>query len=160
MYKLLPKILFVLWMIVPWAAVSAQTVVWVSDDKTGGRLDQEWLDIMIRSGYQVNQDFSDQQGRALDAAEIAALNAADLIIISRDNNSADYAGDEAEILQWNSIETPLILMNAWLARNTRWRWLDSGSAVRIGTGALPDMEIAVGQDNHPIFKGFGFNDDN
>jgi len=137
---------------------SAQTVVWVSDNKSGAKLDQEWLDIMVRSGYQVNQEFSEKQGRVLNAAKIEKLNAADLIIISRDNNSADYAGDEAEIQQWNSIETPLILMNAWLARNNRWRWLDSESAIKIGA-ALPNMVIALGQDNHPIFKGFGFNDD-
>ena len=70
--------------------------------------------------------------RTLDAAKIARLNAADLVIVSRATDSGGYATDAAEIAQWNSVTTPLILLNVYIARggtgsNFRCRWANSES---------------------------------
>ena len=75
------------------SSLQAATIIWVSDNKnpTGGvAADQGWVDLLEANGHTVDLSFRNQEGRALDAAKIAALNAADLIIISRDTSSGDF----------------------------------------------------------------------
>ena len=84
----------------------------------------------------------------LDADEIDLLNAADLVIVSRSTNSGNYDEDD-EPTQWNSITTPLIQMSAYLVRNSRWKWMDSGTATN--DSGSPAMQVL--DPNHPIFAG-------
>ncbi len=126
------------------------TIVWVSDNKTpaaGVPADQAWVDLLIAQGYDVNLNFRAQQGRSLDAAEVAVLNGADLIIISRDTNSGDYASNAAEITQWNGITTPILMQVGQIAQNSRWKWVNTGSTAI----AQPTMEAMI--PTHPIFAG-------
>jgi hypothetical protein len=90
----------------------------------------------VAQGYNVDYTKGATLGngywRTLDAAKIARLNAADLVIVSRATDSGGYATDAAEIAQWNSVTTPLILLNVYIARggtgsNFRWRWANSES---------------------------------
>jgi len=124
-------------------------VIWVSDNKTpadGVPADQGWVDLLTAQGYAVDLSFRNQEGRTLDDTKIAALNAADLIIISRDIDSGSY-DDGAEPTQWNSITTPILMQIAHIARNNRWLWLDSGST----NDAQPTLQAVA--TSHPVFNG-------
>jgi hypothetical protein len=125
------------------------TIVWVSDNKTpanGVPADQAWVDLLTAQGYTVDLSFRDKQARTLDATKIAALTAADLIIISRDTNSGDY-DDGTEIADWNGITTPILMQVAHIAGNNRWKWIDTGS----NASAQPTMAVVL--PGHPIFAG-------
>jgi len=127
----------------------AATIVWVSDNKTptgGVPADQGWVDLLEANGYTVNLDFRNQEGRTLDAAKIETLNAADLIIVSRDTDSGNY-DDGQEPTQWNSITTPIILQVAHITRSNRWLWLDT-DATNDTTATLEVVE-----PDHPVFNG-------
>jgi hypothetical protein len=63
--------------------------------------------------------------QVLDAAKLAELQSADLIIMSRDVNSGGYASDDAERNQWCSITKPLILMSQHHARSGNARWFNT-----------------------------------
>jgi hypothetical protein len=75
------------------------------------------------------------------------LNAADLIIVSRTTGSANYAGAGKEAM-WNSIQTPIILMNTYLARDTRWKWMSTSSITDDAASALEVLS-----SDHPLFDG-------
>jgi hypothetical protein len=135
------------------SSVHAATIIWVSDNKSptdGVPADQSWVDLLKANGYTVNLDFRNTEGRTLDDAEIEALNAAGLIIISRDTNSGDYANGNTPT-QWNSIETPIIMQIAHIARNNRWLWIDTDSY----NDSLPPAMEAV-DTSHPVFNGVTF----
>ncbi len=135
------------------SSVHAATIIWVSDNKSptdGVPADQGWVDLLEANRYTVNLDFRNTEGRTLDDAETEALNAADLIIISRDTNSGDYANGNTPT-QWNSIETPIIMQIAHIARNNRWLWIDTDSY----NDSLPPAMEAV-DTSHPVFNGVTF----
>jgi hypothetical protein len=128
----------------------AANIIWVSQtydtDGDGVQDDLEAEDFVRSLGY----DLDVQRGNwtTLDATKIAALNAADLIIVSRSTGSDQYAGDATEIAQWNSITTPIINMTAYVARSNRWLWVNSDTINNL-TG--PTMDVLV--PGHPIFTG-------
>ncbi len=125
--------------------VQGATIVWVSDNK-GSDNDQAWIDLLVAQGYTVSLDFRNAEGRTLDAGKIDALNAADLIIISRDTDSGNY-DDGDEPTQWNAVTTPILMQIGHIARSSRWRWLDTTGAPT----ATPTLEAVL--PDHPIFKG-------
>ena len=128
-------------------------IIWVSDfyDDNGDEIpdDQPWVRLLEAHGYTVDYTMGPSPGdgywRTLDDEKIAALNAADLIIVSRNSNSGDYA-DENEPTQWNSITTPLILQATHIVRSNRWRWLDTTST----NNAIPRLQ-AIDRCN-PVFQ--------
>lgn len=94
------------------------------------------------------------------ATQVAELNAADLVIISRNGNSGDYANNASEIAAWDAITTPLLLGNGFVARANRWNW--------VGPNLAPDMQENYGFDIsaptgtmsiHPFFAGALPNED-
>ena len=132
--------------------VNAATIVWVSgsfDDNADGEPDdQPWIDMLEANGYTVDLSFRNQEARTLDDDKIAALNTAELIIISRNSNSGDYANDATEVTQWNSITAPLILQAMHFSRNNRWLWVDTTTLPN-----LSDSTINILEPSHPIFAG-------
>ena len=130
--------------------VNAATIIWVSDafdDNADGEPDdQPWMDLLEAQGYTVDSSFRSQQGRTLNNDKIAALNAADLIIVSRNSDSASYANDATEITQWNSITTPMILQAVHIARNSRWLWVNT---TNLPNASGPSIDII--EAGHPIF---------
>jgi len=95
----------------------AKTIVWISETNAnadGTYFDQGWIDLLEGAGYTV--DFRPGDWMTLDDDKIATLEAADLIIGSRNSNSGNYASDATEVTQWNSITTPLIMMTAYWSR--------------------------------------------
>ncbi len=138
------------------SSLQAGTIIWVSDNKNpsgGVAADQGWVDLLEANGHTVDLSFRNQEGRTLDATKIAALNAADLIIISRDTDSGNY-DDGDEPTQWNSIETPIIMQVAHIYRSSRWRWMDSTST----SSTTADMLAVL--PGHPIFAGVALDANN
>jgi len=135
-----------------WLALSAhaQHIVWLSETNADADLvyyDQGWIDFLEDAGYTV--DFQPGEWMTLDADNLAILESADLIIASRNSNSGNYATDAAEIAQWNSVPTPLILMTAYWVRSNRWLWINSTTIEEFS----PEAMLQVVDSTHPVFKG-------
>jgi hypothetical protein len=86
----------------------------------------------------------------VDPAKIAALNAADLIIVSRYAASGSYDGDR---LAWNQLTKPILSQNGQLCRSGTapyqyWGWCNGGN----GTTNLLVMPVLMG---HELVDGFG-----
>jgi hypothetical protein len=143
---------------------NAKTIVWVSDaqdsDLDGVPSDQGWIDFLEASGYEVNYEYGYEMTAGngywvdMDGGKLDELEAADLIIIGRATNSGDYATDFNEILDWNLISTPIIMQTAYICRNSRWQWLNTGATLDV-TDTLEVIE-----PDHPIFKDVPMIDDN
>lgn len=77
---------------------------------------------------------------------VAALNAADLVIISRSVPSADYQGAAAT---WNGLTAPTVILGGYIARQSRLGYM-AGSTI-------PDthapVRLRVAAPNHPLFAG-------
>jgi hypothetical protein len=137
-------------------------IIWVSDAQTpandfaGGKnvdpawqeqedpWDQGWVDLLTAAGYDVDYT-KDRHWRKLDEDKLAALDAADLVIIGRDTSSGAYDDDE-EPTQWNSVNTPMILMNSYIARSSKWKWFDTTKNTGDGDAPLMDFLEGVFQD--------------
>jgi len=124
-------------------------IILVTEDRDwnldGLRDDHDLEMLLVSEGHFV--DVRPNYWRELGPDKIAQLNAADLILFSRATNSASYDdGDEPS--QWNSLTTPLLQMNAYCARNSRWEWVNSGTA----TGDTPAIYLEAVAPSHPIFS--------
>jgi hypothetical protein len=95
-------------------------IAWITDTD----LDTKFTDLLEDHGYSVDRYEMLMRG-PLDPYRAGMLNKAKLIIIS--SATLDISYDDPE--GWNSITTPLILMNASLARSNRWDWVDSAAAM-------------------------------
>ena len=73
---------------------------------------------------------------------------ADLIIVSRVTSSDQYDA-AAQITGWNGITTPLLLMGPHLARNNRWKWVNT--AANPDETAVTDLELV--NSSHPFVAG-------
>jgi len=83
--------------------------------------------------------------------KLAHLRDADLVIVTRRTNSANFDDDR---MGWNTLETPLLLMSAHLTRGggyNRWHWTAGGSGD--ATAAISDIVIQPGQEHHPFLLG-------
>jgi hypothetical protein len=128
----------------------AKTIVWVSEtnaDADSVYYDQGWIDLLEDAGYTV--DFRPGEWMTLDADKLATLESADLIIGSRNSNSGNYATDTAEVTQWNSVPTPLIMMTAYWSRNNRWLWINDTAIDEFA----PEAMMEVVDSSHPVFEG-------
>lgn len=129
-------------------------VIWVSDaydDKPDGvQDDQGWVDFLKAQGYNVDYTKGAALGngywRTLDQAKIDTLNAADLVIVSRNSNSGDYING-TEPTQWNSVKAPLILMNPNFTRSSHWKWFNTTTI----NSTLPVMQPV--DPKNPAFAG-------
>lgn len=150
MARLLAIILTIGFLLAAVGPAQATTVIWVTDDSDGSNPpspdDIGWADLLTAQGYTVDRR-TGQPWRSLDAAEIADLNAADLVIVSRDTDSGQY-DDGSEPTDWNAITTPLMQMSQYLVRSSRWKWLNTGGISGTGDGVLEVIDTG-----HPIFQG-------
>ncbi len=84
--------LFIAVIILGFLPVHAQTIIWVSEwnsDANGVPYDHDWIDLLKAQGYTVTADTSGTY-EVLNTAKITALDAADLVIFSRNTNSNRY----------------------------------------------------------------------
>ena len=137
------------------------TVIWVSDNKGYGDIepnvpgDNGWVELLELEGYVVDYrnegEYVDgeQYWRTLDANKVAELEAADLIIISRNADSGSYASvADNEPNQWNAVTTPILNLNGYMARSNKWGWLNT-----TGTTRAAESMLTLVDPNHPIFAG-------
>ncbi len=124
-------------------------IIVVTDGKDAdldGRPDDVELEaFLVSQGHVV--DVRPYYWRELDPAKIAELRAADLIIFSRASDSQFY-DDGDESTQWNSLPVPILQMSAYFARNSRWEWVNSGTA----TNDTTVVWLEVVEPNHPVFQ--------
>jgi thioredoxin len=145
--KLIYLVLLLAFYLASW--VHAANIIWIAgihdDNGDGSPDDQAWVDLLEAQGHTV--DFQRGIWEQLDDSKIAALNDADLVIVSRCSYSSSY-DDGDEVAQWNSITTAIINSSTLLTRSSRWRWLD--------TTTLPnfsDTVVDIVAADHPIFAG-------
>ena len=85
------------------------------------------------------------------ASDVTALNSADLVIISRNTNSGDYASNATEVAIWDGLATPVLLGNAYISRNNRWSMVNT-AAIQVDYGF--DLSAPTGTTTvHPFFTG-------
>lgn len=86
----------------------------------------------------------------LDAARIAELRAADLVIVSRRTWSDEYCSTK-DIGIWNGLTTPLILHNPYLAESWgKWKWFKNAEEE---DAPYYLTHVAVVEYGDPIFDG-------
>lgn len=126
------------------------TIIWITENSDGSLPpspdDSGWTDLLTINGFNVER--RDIRDLDVNPTALDELNAADLVIISRDTNSGNYNGP-TEIEAWNTTLTvPLIQQSAFLVRNNRWLWFNNG-----GIPASAGNEVTVAEPDHPIFDG-------
>ena len=107
----------------------------------------EFLQELYRGNVEVNLD-ADRYNEDLSDKKKLVLEAADLVIISRDLSSKDYNAD-ADF--WNGLGVPILNHNIKLARSDGykyWDWLDGND---ISTSAFTHLAVAYADDE--IFAG-------
>ncbi len=136
-----------------WCGVTtapAASIVVVTDnidrDRDGVADDQGLIDWLVAEGHSV--DVWRNPGKALDSQGLSRLHGADLVVVSPLAESSLYFQGK-ETTQWNSLWTPLLLLNSRLAGNGQWNWVSSEAAVN---AAREDCVEAM-DPNHPLFRG-------
>jgi hypothetical protein len=123
------------------SSLYAANIVWVSDllpigsgtsDNDGGAEgvfgpgagpypDQGFVNLLSSAGHTVTR-FNPSNSNPLSAANVAALNGYDLVIIGRSIGSGSF-DSAAETLEWNtSITKPLMSTNTYMSRAARLGW--------------------------------------
>lgn len=120
---------------------SAVDILWIHEDHGPG-WDVGWKDLLTAAGHNVqDRIFTD-----LDQAAIDEMNAAPLVIFSRDTNSGNYI-DNDEVAQWNGVTAPMIVMTPYLLRSSRWKMVDATGIVDVSAN------LEALDPNDPIFDG-------
>jgi len=122
-------------------------IIIVTGDTESERGYTEFLQVIYRGNVDVQID-ADRYDEDLSDKKKAELEAADLIIISRDLSGKDY---NADANFWNELAVPILNHNIKLARrdgHDYWDWLDGSD---ISTGAFTHLAVAYADDE--IFAG-------
>jgi len=132
------------------AAVRSETltvIIVTADSADSERGYTEFLRDIYRGNVDVQIE-PDRYDEDLSEKKKQELRAADLIIVSRDNNCKDYNADSDF---WNKLTVPVLNHNIKLARrdgHDYWDWLDGDD-----TSAVLHTHLAVAHPNDPIFAG-------
>ena len=116
--------------------------------------DVGYTDVLRDAGHTVTR-YLTQNNLQSNAAMIAALNASDLVIISRSVNSAHYeTADEAAA--WNGITAPTMILGGYVLRNVRLGLTSGGTMVDVGA---TNVRLDVLDPSHPVFAGIPLDGD-
>ncbi len=99
----------------------------------------------------MNKAMQEGQNPFTTPAKLAALQNADLVVVSRKTSSGSYDNDRK---QWNELTTPLLLMSGYLTRGegqNKWGWTTgvSGDAAK----ATTDLVVEAGHAGHAFLSG-------
>lgn len=108
-------------------------------------IDYGYVTALENAGYIV-EAITDKY-KNLDAAGAAQLNTFDLVIITRNTNSADYGSDATVRANWMSVSTPVLIMSSYIARNNRLQLFNTD--VFNDNGGLTVNAIV---ETHPVFS--------
>jgi len=140
------------------ADVPAAKIVWVSfhgtDAPSAGAAgvgfteapDLAYTNMLKDAGYDVVRYV--QTG----TPDVALLNAADLVIVSRSVASSSF--QNAAATTWNGVTTPMIITGGYVARKNRMGFY-TGNTIPDTTG---DIKLTVTDPTHPIFAGIALTD--
>jgi hypothetical protein len=131
-------------------------IIWVSDahdllNPGGDPDDQGWVDLLKSQPedydvkYPKNLAGTGPWQGELSTELIQELNKADLVIVSRDASSGGH--NQPDI--WNKIGTPVILLSNYIARSSRWQWVDSTSI----NARQEYYDLQAADPEHPVFDG-------
>ena len=139
------------------ASAHAATILLVSDQAhstTGGNTrtgnpESDLIAFLQSQGHSVITPVTNEFRTFSNVQNALNSNNIDLVLVSRVTDSASYANDAAEIAAWNGITKPMLIMAPHLARNSRWRWVNSADIqepFQTDFNAFPDP-------NHPFVAG-------
>ncbi|MFO8014601.1 MAG: PEP-CTERM sorting domain-containing protein [Phycisphaerae bacterium] len=130
----------------------AGTILLVSDSAATGDHDESFVTWLGSLGHTVDTSgMAEAMREPLDAGDKAAIEAADLVIVSRLTSSGSY---DDERKYWNEVDTPLILCSGFLTRgggDHRWGWTTGGSGD--AAKSVTDMDVVSGQEGHVFLNG-------
>lgn len=143
-------------------SVQAGTVLVVSDCEVPGgagadNRDDNLVAFLQGLGHTVdtsgmNKAMQEGQNPFTTPAKLAALQNADLVVVSRRTSSGSYDNNRK---QWNELTTPLISMSGYLTRgetaNKIWGWTSAGSGD--ATKTETDLVVQAGQAGHAFLSG-------
>jgi len=136
------------------SSVQAKTIIWVTMAKDADQDNENdskvWADKLEAEGYTI--DFQPGNWDALTQEKLDLINEADLVIVSCTTESGTFATDDAEIELWNSVEVPMMLCSPYIARSTRWDWIDYSEGTfphDNGDQGAPKMKAVMA--SHPVF---------
>ncbi len=118
---------------------SAKSILWCSGGAGDPYFDQGWVDLLEGEGYTVDRL---EDAEVMTQAKVDLADTYDLVIFGRDTISDRYddgTGAEWEVALWNSITSPMICQTGYMWRNSRWKWLNSGSTLSTSTNLAPDL---------------------
>ena len=132
-------------------SVFAGNILLVSDEFAPD--DAPLTALLTGFGHSVIQD-GNFAGAAPTAAYLGGANPSgnpvDLILVSRKTNSGNY-DDGTEPQDWNAIAEPILLMNPYIARSSRWGWVNSTAVVDAATS--PAGYDPYPDPTHPFIDG-------
>ena len=105
---------------------------------------QKYIDVIKTENPAYVATIRTDFGVALTAAQIAQLETADLIIFSRNTNSANYSYPIA----WNAIKKPILMTSSFMTRNTRLKWFNTS-----GTNDADATSVVASDQAHAAFAG-------
>jgi len=118
--------------------------------------DKGFVDLLEAAYYEVDYTPGTVAGTSywetLDPNKLAALDAADLIIVGRDCNSSGMATDATEVAAWTNVKAPVMLMSSYIAANNRWKWINSSTQ----DARIPYYMVKALDKANPIFKSVKF----
>jgi hypothetical protein len=118
--------------------------------------DKGFVDLLEAAYYEVDYTPGAAVGTSywetLDPNQLAALDAADLVIIGRDCNSGGVATDAAEVAAWTNVKAPVMLMSSYIAANNRWKWINSSTQ----DARIPYYMVKALDKTNPVFGGVTF----
>jgi len=118
--------------------------------------DKGFVDLLRAAYYEVDYTAGAVAGTSywetLDPNQLAALDAADLIIIGRDCNSGGMATDAAEVAAWSNVKAPVMLMSSYIAANNRWKWINSSTQ----DARIPYYMVKALDKTNPLFASVTF----
>ena len=126
-------------------------IIWVTDNTDASSApspdDIGFRNMLVANGHTVDRR-TGAPWRALSTAEKNDLNNADLVIVSRDADSGQY-DDSGELAAWNGVTSPMMLLNQYFVRSSRWKWLNNGGTSGTGDGIV---EVPAAATGHDIFQ--------
>ncbi|MEZ4776924.1 MAG: T9SS type A sorting domain-containing protein [Bacteroidia bacterium] len=110
----------------------------------GGGADDSFVTLLQNAGYNVHA--VDDYWNNIDSADVVALDTFDLVIISKATTSGNFGDTPAEVANWMSITTPVIIMNDFVARSNRLKLFNTTT-----TTANGGLKLDVVLPTHPLF---------
>lgn len=112
--------------------------------------DSEMVDFLKSLGYTVDTSGmagAYRDGWTTDQNKVDALNAADLILVSRKTSSSSYVG-AVERKAWNELAVPILCQCGSMIRGAKWNWCNGSIAQQ---NLVMTMDIVMG---HELVDGF------